>query len=173
MRTLFVSGPPPTVEHWLNRRHALGHGCLYDEVWEDEYHVAAAPSDAHADLQFQLIGILRPFAVSAGLLGRGPSNIGRSTDFRVPDVVFLRGTPDPVWQPTAAIVIEIVSPGDESQRKADFYFRAEVEELLIVDPETRTVEWSARGPDAFSPADGSSLLGLTSEELAASIDWPA
>jgi Uma2 family endonuclease len=171
MRTLFVTDPPPVVEDWLAQRRALGQD-LFDEVWEGEYHVAAAPSDRHADLQVQLIVILRPLAQRTGLLTRGPSNIGGPTDFRVPDLAFLGGVPEPVWQPGAAIVVEILSPGDESRRKLDFYFRAGVEEVLIVDPDVRAVEWFERGPDAFRPALGSGLLGITSTELTAAIEWP-
>ena len=37
-----------------------------------------------------------------------------------------------VWYPTAAIVVEIVSPGDESRQKSAFYHRVGVEEVLIV-----------------------------------------
>jgi hypothetical protein len=47
-----------------------------------------------------------------------------------------------------------------------------VEEVLIVDPDTRTVEWFGGGPDAFEPSDRSTLLAITGAELAAQIDWP-
>ena len=57
MRTTFVMDPPPIVEDWLAQRHALGQD-LYDEVWEGEYHVAAAPTGRHADIQAQLIQVL-------------------------------------------------------------------------------------------------------------------
>jgi Uma2 family endonuclease len=167
MRTLFVD-PPQAVEDLIAERHAL-----YDEVWEGEYHVAAAPTGKHADVQAQLIQVLRPLARSAGLHVVGPTNIGRAGDFRVPDVVFLRGAKDLTLNPTAAIVVEVVSPGDESRRKLDFYPHHEVEELLIVEPELETLEWFARGTDGFRPADGSTLLGIASAELTARIDWPA
>ncbi len=62
---------------------------------------------------------------------------------------------------------------DESRLKFDFYFRHRVEEVALVDPEDRTVEWLVRGSGAFQAADGSALLGLSSAELAARIDWPA
>jgi hypothetical protein len=44
--------------------------------------------------------------------------------------------------------------------------------VLIVEPEARTVEWFVRGPDAFQLADGSALLGISTAELIAAIDWP-
>jgi Uma2 family endonuclease len=171
MRTLFVTDPPPAVEDWLERRRALGQD-LYDEVWEGEYHVAAAPTGPHADLQAQLIRVLGPLADRRGLSILGPSNIGGPTDFRVPDVLVLRRREALTWYPTAAIVVEVVSPGDESRRKTDFYFRRRVEELLIVDPLARTVEWFARGTDALEASAGSELLGITGVELGASLEWP-
>jgi Uma2 family endonuclease len=172
MRTTFVMDPPPIVEDWLARRHALGQD-LYDEVWEGEYHVAAAPSNRHAMVQFQLVELLGPLARRAGLASLGPSNIGHPTDFRVPDLTFLDREADTVWNPTGAIVVEVVSPGDESRRKLDFYHRVGVREVLIVDPEGHRVEWFTRGPDAFLPTDGSALLAITSAELSARLDWPA
>jgi Uma2 family endonuclease len=172
MRTLFVSDPPPAVEDWLMERRALGQD-LYDEVWEGEYHVAPGPGGGHADIQIQLAVTLVPLATRAGLIVRGPTNIGGPSDFRVPDLSFSQERADLVWYPSAAIVVEIVSPGDESRRKFDFYHRMRVDEVLIVDPASRTVEWFERGPDTFRPADGSTLLDVTSAELAASIAWPA
>ncbi len=171
MRTLFVD-PPPVVEDLIAQRKALGQD-LYDEVWEGEYHVAAAPTGRHADLQAQLIEVLGPLARSAGLHLLGPSNIGRPDDFRVPDVVILRGAKDLTWNPTAAIVVEVLSPGDESRRKLGFYLRAGVEELLIVDPALGTLEWFARGPEGYEPADGSAVLALTTAQLHGSLDWPS
>jgi Uma2 family endonuclease len=170
MRTLFVD-PPPEVEELIAQRKALGQD-LYDEVWEGEYHVAAAPTDGHADVQVQLIRILGPLADRAGLLVRGPSNIGGSQDFRVPDIAFFRGDKGVTWHMSAAVVVEVVSPGDESRRKFGHYFGTQVEEFLIVDPKARSVEWFARGDDAFVAADGSAILGISAAELDEAIDWP-
>ena len=172
MRTLFVTDPPPVVEDWLAQRRALGQDRL-DEVWEGEYHVAAAPTNRHAQVQTRLVRLLGPRADSAGLLEVGHCNIGRPTDFRVPDLAFLRREEHPVWNPTAAIVVEVVSPGDESRRKFAFYHLRGVEEVLIVDPDARTVEWFVRASDAFVAADGSQILALSGAELADALDWPA
>lgn len=172
MRTAFVTTPPDVTEDMIARRQALGQD-RRDEVWEGVYRVAPEASNRHLRVQLQLIELLRPLAARAGLLLGGPLNIGRPLDFRVPDLGFIRHEEDPVWNPTAAVVVEVVSPRDESRAKSDFYFRVGVEEFLIVDPERRTAEWFARGADGFVPADGSATLGITSEELAAAIDWPA
>ncbi len=171
MRTLFVTDPPQPVEDWLARRRALGQD-RFDEVWEGEYHVAPAPDWRHARVQGEVLAVLRPPAVRAGLQGGGPCNIGAPDDYRVPDLAFLRAGEGQLWNPTAAIVVEVVSPGDESRRKLDFYHRAGIEEVLLVDPDERTAEWFARDPDTFLAADRSILLGITAAELVAAIDWP-
>jgi Uma2 family endonuclease len=50
-----------------------------------------------------------------------------------------RGT----WFATAALTVEIVSPGDETLDKLPLYAAHQVDELLIVDPDKRTVDWLA------------------------------
>ncbi len=170
MRTLFVE-TPPAVEDLIAQRHALGQD-LYDEVWEGEYHLAPAPTGRHADVQFQLAAILRPHAQGATMWLVGPTNIGVPADYRVPDAAVLRERADQAWTPTAAIVVEVVSPGDDTRRKLPFYYRVGVEEVLVVDPDERTVEWLARGEGCFTPVAGSALLGLTTAALEATIDWP-
>ncbi|MBX3030848.1 MAG: Uma2 family endonuclease [Chloroflexi bacterium] len=171
MRTLFVTDPPPPVEDWLERRRALGQD-RFDEVWEGEYHVAPAPKRAHGIVDDELAWILRPLAVGAGLVGASGCNIGGPMDLRVPDRAYFRDRADLTWNLTAAIVVEILSPDDEARRKLDFYFGAGVEEVLIVEPDERAVEWLVRGDDAFEPADGSTLLGISADDLRAAIDWP-
>jgi Uma2 family endonuclease len=171
MRTLFVTDPPPVVEDWLAQRRALGQD-RFDEVWEGEYHVAPAPHRRHARLDDLLGRLLGPLADEVGLIGATTCNIGSPRDYRVPDRAYFRGGEDLVWNPTAAIVVEILSPGDESRAKLPFYFRVGVEEVLLVDPDERTIEWLVRAEDAFEPADGSTLLGVTSAALADRIDWP-
>jgi Uma2 family endonuclease len=123
-------------------------------------------------VDLELAALLRPLAKRAGLGGRTACNIGRPDDFRVPDQAYFRDRESRLWYGTAAIVVEVISPDDESRRKLGFYHGAGVEEMLLVDPQTRTVEWLMRGPDAFEPSDGSTLLGITCAELERAIDWP-
>lgn len=171
MRTVVLGEHPPGFDAWLERRRTLGQDG-FDELWEGEYHVAPMAHGRHGEIDDQLARLLGPHADVAGLRGSGPLNVGEPDDYRVPDRAYLsRDTPRAVFHPTVAIVVEIVSPGDETRRKLDFYFRHGVEELLIVDPETRTVEWHARGSDGFVEADRSALLDLASDELAAALDW--
>lgn len=171
MRTVLVGSPPAEIEAWLERRRALGQD-LFDEVWEGEYHVVPGPHGRHGRVDHELARILGPRADAAGLYGSGPLNIGGPDDYRVPDQAYLRTPVVELYQPTTAIVVEIVSPGDETRGKLDFYHRASVEELLIVDPEAHTVEWFVRAPARFDPTAHSPLLDLSAAELAAAITWP-
>jgi hypothetical protein len=65
------------------------------------------------------------------------------------------GRPTGMWQPTAALVIEIVSPGDESWEKLPFYAAHDVEEVLIVDPQERSVTWLALEDGKYRPVEHS------------------
>jgi Uma2 family endonuclease len=170
--TLFLDEPPREVATWLERRRALGQD-RRDEVWEGVYHVVPAAHFRHGDAQAQLVQLLGPRAAAAGLRAVGEINIGSSRhDFRVPDITIVKGRDHDLYLPTASIVVEIVSPGDESYQKFGFYFAHAVEEVLIVDPQRRTVEWYARGADAFVRAGRSALLDVDEPTLHGEIDWP-
>ena len=171
MRTVVLGEQPAPLRSWLDRRRALGLD-TFDEVWEGEYHVAPEAHGRHGDVDDQLARLLHPRARAAGLWGSGPLNLGTKGDYRVPDRAYLRQRATEVWNPGAAIVVEIVSPGDESYAKLGFYFRLGVEEVLIVDPLRRSVEWYRRADDGFDRAGTSELLSVTETELASEIDWP-
>ena len=73
------------------------------------------------------------------LLAMGEFNLGESEhDFRVPDGGLHRPGAAGVWHATAALVVEILSPGDESLQKLPFYAAHHVDEVLLVDPAERT-----------------------------------
>lgn len=171
MRTVLMGERPPELEKLIERRRALGQD-VFDEVWEGDYHLAPAPHGRHAEVDFNLARILGPRADRAGLRGRGPANVGTPDDYRVPDQSYYADHTTRAYHPTADVVIEIVSPEDESREKFDFYFRVGVQEVGIVDPGARTVEWFDRGAGGFQPADRSSLLDVSAAELAKEIDWP-
>ena len=75
--------------------------------------------------------------------------------YRVPDLGYAR--PEHVSERgiegRAALVVEILSPGDESYEKLPFYRQVGVEEVLFVDQATRAFE--VRRPDG----DGWRLVG--------------
>ena len=87
-------------------------------------------------------GGARALARQAGLTATGPFNLGEGEyDYRVPDRGLHREWTDRVWYPTAALVVEIVSPADESYQKLAFYAARGVDEVALVDREKRAVDW--------------------------------
>jgi Uma2 family endonuclease len=174
MPTLVLDPAPPELKALMERRRQAGLDRL-DEVWEGVLHMLPAPSYADARVAQQLAELLGPLARAAGLeAAMHEFNLGESQhDFRVPDGGLHRTGPKELWLPTAALVVEIVSPGDETWQKLPFYAKHRVDEVLIVDLEQRRVDWLALGGGGEYTAVGrSSLIELGPAELAAQIDWP-
>lgn len=173
MRTLLPDPPPPEVLHLLERRTRLGLD-RKDEVWEGVLHVVPGPSHTHADIAHQLAVIIDAPARAAGLQPTiAEFNLGESeADFRVPDGGLHRPGAASMWHPTAALVLEILSPGDETWEKLPFYAAHDVDEVLILDPEKRAVHWLALADRAYRPIERSRLIDLSADELAKQIRWP-
>ncbi|MDQ6777962.1 MAG: Uma2 family endonuclease [Actinomycetota bacterium] len=172
MPTLILGTPPHEIKELMERRRRAGLD-RFDEVWEGVYHMVPAPSHAHGDLESQLHAILRPVARRAGLKMTGQVNVGESEDdFRVPDGALHQPGAGGIWHSTAALVLEILSPGDESWKKLPFYARHDVDEVLIVDPDERTVTWLALREGEYRAVQRSGLLEYGAAELAEQIDWP-
>lgn len=173
MPTLVRDPQPAEFEALLERRHRLGQDLL-DEVWEGVHHMNPAPHSRHSAIQQQLAELLGPPARKAGLDPRlAIFNLGEEADYRVPDGGLLRPGPDAVFLSTAALVVEIVLPDDESWEKLGFYAAHGVDELLIVDAQERRVHWLALQPGGgYQPVERSSLVALGPAELVEQIDWP-
>jgi Uma2 family endonuclease len=173
MRTLVLDPPTAGLDPLLERRRRSGLDRL-DEVWQGVYHMVPAPSYAHAAIESQLHLLLRPSAQAAGLTMTGQCNLGESEhDFRVPDSALHRPGAHGTWHPTAALVVEIVSPGDETQEKLPFYAAHAVDEVLIVDPREHSVSWLALEHGEYRPIERSGLVDLDATALVDRLDWPA
>lgn len=173
MRTVLPDPPPAEFEALLERRRRAG-ADRHDEVWDGVVHMVPAPSGAHAELEWQLAALLRPRAAAAGLIATGPFNLGVAEDYRVPDGGLHRTRPEGTWHPTVAVVVEILSPGDETWDKLPFYAAHAVNELLILDPDERTVQWRALDASGeYQFIERSGLIELSARELSGAIDWPS
>jgi Uma2 family endonuclease len=182
MPTLILDPPPAGLEELLEQRRRMG-GDRHDEVWEGVYHMVPGPNAPHSFVAQQLAVLLDAPARAAGLHVGMEFNVGLDKDnYRVPDLGVHRERRSGVWVPTAAIVIEILSPTDEAWQKLPFYAERGVDELLFVDPAERSVAWLALLADRSSPrssiggeyrpVDRSHLIDLGASELAERIDWP-
>jgi Uma2 family endonuclease len=172
MRTVISDPPPADFEALLERRRRWG-ADRHDEVWEGVLHVIPAPGQAHWMLDQQLAVLLDAPARAAGLIAGGEFNLGDRDDYRVPDRGLHRPETAGDWCRTAALVVEIVSPGDETWEKLSFYAAHEVDELLIVDPQKRSVDWLALNTGEYRTVERSRLIDLGPVELAERIDWPS
>ena len=173
MPTLLLDPPPAELDALLERRKRLGQDGK-DEVWEGVLHVVPAPGHRHARLAQQLAELLGPAARAVGLQPTiSGFNLGDSKDdFRVPDGGLHRPGAADMWHPTAALVLEILSPGDESWVKLPFYAAHHVDEVLIVDPDTRRAHWLGLTADGYEPIERSALIELGAADLAQRLDWP-
>ncbi len=169
MTTIFRGTRPPELQTWLDRRRRLGQDGR-DEVWEGRYVVAPDPDGRHGEMQIELCELLTPVARRLGLRRTTTFNLGGPGDFRVPDAGLLPG-PLGVWHDTAVLVVEILSPDDETFAKLDFYTAHGVQELLVADWQTRTIRCFAM-QEGQQQRDHSEVLEATMAELEASVDWP-
>ncbi|HEX3693184.1 MAG TPA: Uma2 family endonuclease [Solirubrobacteraceae bacterium] len=172
MRTLVLDPSTAGLEPILERRKRSGLD-RFDEIWEGVLHMVPAPSGPHGVLEWQLACVLRPLAKRARLHACAQFNLGDGEgDYRVPDGGLHRAPPTGIWHSTAALVMEIVSPNDESWEKLPFYAAHHVDEVLIVDPQQRSVEWLGLVDGAYLPIARSRLIELGADALADALDWP-
>lgn len=140
----------------------------YDEVWDGVYVMPSMPSLEHQELVHDLDAIFDEVVVRAGLgkvyPGVNVSDRGRDwkKNFRVPDLVavlknsrairhsiHIQGGPD--------FLVEIESPGDDTEEKVPFYGKLGVRELLIIHRDKRTLRLLRH--------DGHELVLVPSTEL--------
>jgi Uma2 family endonuclease len=141
MRVLLVD-PPPEL---MAERQRLGHD-RRDEVWDGVLHVPPQPTTFHQRLEGRLIEALGPRARARGLEVLPEPNlldpVRGFDDFKVADLVVV----DPAHttargvEGAAAVVVELLSPRDESRDKFAFYARRAVGEIWLIEPITRAVE---------------------------------
>lgn len=173
MATVFLSERPAVLETWLERRRQLGQD-RFDEVWEGDYHVVPGPSMEHGLVDSRLGRLLAPRAQRAGLAVTTQFNLGGPSDYRVPDGGLHRSPSTGVYVDTAAMVIEVMSPGDETMAKLGFYARHGVAEVLVADPTSQTVRlWQLADPSRYTETGRSDLLDVTTATLATELGWSA
>jgi len=157
-------------EEWLDERHRLDLD-RKDEMWEGVLHVVPPASSSHNEVGADLLGVFHRYAAARGLRrfvepGVFDPAVPGMTSYRVADLGF--ALPEHVTtrgiEGRAALLVEILSPSDESYEKLPFYRGVGVEELLYVNPATRAFE--VRRPDAdgwlVAGADHEGWVGLVS-----------
>ena len=173
MPTLVMDPAPAEIKALIERRRRLGLDHR-DEIWDGVYRMNPPPSHEHQVILQQLAELLGQPARDAGLEPVVQEfGLGTSEEFRVPDGGLHRPGATGVWHPAAALVIEIVSPGDDTWQKLPFFAAHEVDEVLIVDPAERTVHWLGLTGGEYRPIERSGLIDLGPGGLAGKLDWPS
>ncbi len=123
---------------------------LYDEVWDGVYVMPSMPSMEHQELVHDLDVILHEVVVqpALGKVYPGANVSDRGSDWkqnhRVPDLVVLLKTSRAIRHSTHIqggpdFLVEIESPGDDTEEKVPFYGEIGVRELLIIHRDKRTL----------------------------------
>jgi Uma2 family endonuclease len=123
---------------------------LYDEVWEGMYVMPSMPNNAHQLLVGDLDDIFREVAKKAGLGQSYPgANVsdrrkGWEHNYRVPDLLVVLNDSRAIDCDThfcggPDFLVEIQSPGDDTEEKVPFYAKVGVRELLIVHRDNRAL----------------------------------
>ena len=142
MPTVLHTPDEETMERVIADRKERGLD-RFDEVWEGEYVLMNAPSNKHQLLVGRLTAALTVLIDRDGhdfiLPGANVSDrIDWRINHRIPDVlVYLAGNPaenrGSFFLGGPDLAIEIVSPGDRTYQKFDFYAAVGVRELVVVD----------------------------------------
>jgi Uma2 family endonuclease len=129
----------PELEQLLHRRTALGLDHR-DEMWEGVLHMVPPAGGPHQILALRLAAALLGRAEEVGLFIAAESGLFDPAQpderWRVPDVVAARSehwTHRGVEGP-AELVVEILSPRDESLEKFPFYAEMGVAQILLIEP---------------------------------------
>ncbi|HEX8108999.1 MAG TPA: Uma2 family endonuclease [Kofleriaceae bacterium] len=129
----------------LDERRRTGCDRL-DEVWAGVPHLVPPPSIFHQDFEYALEQALRAITARRGL--RTLHNIALSVpgtgwnEYRVPDLCVAHPgqLSEQALEGHAELVVEILSPRDESREKLPFYAGRGVREVWLIDPVSRDVE---------------------------------
>ena len=141
MKAVMVEVP----QEILNRRKQTG-ADRYDEMWEGVLHMPPMPNRFHQDLEGALETYLRTswapttqgkvyHQINLAPVGGWPSN------YRIPDLLILLPERFAIdrneyFEGPANVVVEILSPHDESYEKLTFYAELGVPEVWIIHRDT-------------------------------------
>jgi Uma2 family endonuclease len=132
-----------------------------------------SPSERHQAVAAELFLVLAPLAKAHGLLPRyDPTGLfrpGVDNDYRVPDQMYARPEvrSERGIEGAASLVVEILSPNDETYQKLDWYAGVGVGEVLVIEPGTRRVELFVNQDGRMEPVEPAVIecLGVRAETV--------
>lgn len=134
--------------HWLEERRRNGWD-KRDEVWEGVLHTVPPASTRHNLLASDLLVYLHRVAERRGMVVTHETGVFDPAivdppywSYRIPDLVMasLDRFSERGVEGAATLVVEVLSPDDESREKLPFYARVGVREAWLVHPITRAFE---------------------------------
>jgi len=165
MATVRLEAPEEVLEGFLEERRRRGED-RWDEAWEGVLHMVPSPTKEHQALAGRLMIVLGPLALARGLEPAQDLELHKPgshrEDYKIPDLLFYR-MPQPKNVESAEVVIEILSPGDETYRKVPWYHSLGVREVFVINPETRMPELFLSDGSVTKVAVRSSILAVTLE----------
>ena len=143
----------------------------YDEVWEGVYIVPPIATNPHQDLVGAMAAILFNVIVleARGRVFPGANvsdrRVGWKRRFRGPDVVVVLNGGRAVdctthWMGGPDFLIEVQTPGDQTEEKIPFYSQIGVQELLIVHRDTRELRLYRHNGNELVQIKPSDLQGV-------------
>ncbi len=147
MRAIWLEVP----ESFLEERRRYGQD-KKDELWDGVLHIVPQPKTIHEDVAARLIVALFEI-VNRRSLKFCRAGVFRGEDnYRVPDLTIAK--PEHVSErgfEGAELIIEVLSPHDESRDKLPFYASVGVREVWLIEPRTRTTDVLALRDDRYAP----------------------
>lgn len=147
MKSVMVETPVEILED--RRRRGLDRR---DEVWEGVYHMVPPPTGEHEDVVGGLFSLFKTYS-ERHKLGRIRLNAGvrdvtlGEKNYRVPEWVFVRTGREGLLRGDSSyvdegpdVILEVRSPGDETDEKMPFYEKVGVREEVLVDRDSRRVQ---------------------------------
>lgn len=125
---------------WLAERRRKGQD-TFDEMWAGVLHVVHVPPYGHQRVVTSLLAALITAVRARGVQVVAFAGIYRADDdYRVPDLLVVRPehTSQRGVERRAELVVEVLSPDDETWDKLPFYAACGIPELLVVDLAART-----------------------------------
>jgi hypothetical protein len=149
-------------EHILESRRRSGIN-QRDEVWEGVLHMSPEPDFEHQDFEGGLETWLRLnwgrpngakvlHRINLALPGAGTAWVD---NYRIPDLILLTSARFAInfrthFEGGPEVVVEIRSPGDESEEKLPFYAQIGVLEVWIIDRDTKQIDLYVRSGDSYA-----------------------
>lgn len=139
------------LESRILRRRRLTGANRYDEVWDAVYLMSPLANDEHqmfvTDLSAVFTNVIKFTGLGQVRAGVNVSDLARGwrKNYRIPDIAIklnsgLARILKNHWVGGPDFVVEVVSEGDRTRQKLDFYSAIKTREVLVIDSDSWSLE---------------------------------